>query len=105
MLLWIPLAFLVASLTGSIAWAGLRGWRLWKAFRSVSGRLADGAECLVAKGEATERRAVAAAANAERLAAAAERLQGSLSQLAVLRAAFGESRAAFGAARGTVPRK
>jgi hypothetical protein len=105
MLFWLPLAFLLASLAGSIGWAALRGWRLWKAFRAVSGRLADEAARLVAKGEATEKRAVAATANAERLAATAERLQDSLAQLAVLRAAFGESRAAFGAVRGTVPRK
>ena len=105
MLFWLPFAFLIVSLTGSIAWAALRGFRLWRAFRAVSGRLADEAASLVAKGEATEQRAGDATANAERLATAAERLQGSLAQLAVLRAAFAESRGAFGAARGTVPRK
>src|SRR6185312_1419010 len=77
MLFWTPFAFLVVSLAGSATWAALRGWRLWKSFRRVSGRLAGEADRLVAKGEATEKRAVAATANAERLAHAADRLQGS----------------------------
>jgi hypothetical protein len=104
-LFWIPLAFLLVSLLGSIAWAAARGWRLWRVFRRVSGRMADEVERLVERGTATEERATAVTANAERLAGAAERLQGSLAQLAVLRAAFAESRSTFGAARGTVPRK
>jgi hypothetical protein len=104
-LFWIPFAFLVVALVGSIAWAAARGWRLWRVFRGVSGRLLEAIGRVADAGVKAEERATSLSANGERLTAAIEHLQASLERLAVIRAAVAESKAAFGSLRGNVPRK
>ena len=40
--LWIPLAFLILAVAGSLVHAALRGWALWRAFRRTSRRVNRG---------------------------------------------------------------
>jgi hypothetical protein len=103
--LWIPLAFLVVAAAGSLVWAALRGWRLWRTFRAVSRRTTHALGRVAEKGAAVEERALALSGNAERLGSAAERLRAALAELTVLRAAYAESRGAYRSIRGAVPRK
>jgi hypothetical protein len=104
-LLWLPLAFLIVALLGSLGWAALGGWRLWLAFRGVSDRLVEATGRVVEAGLKAEERATSLSANGERLAGAVEHLQASLERLAVIRAAVAESASAFGSLRSNVPRK
>ncbi|HZQ82651.1 MAG TPA: hypothetical protein VFB25_11815 [Gaiellaceae bacterium] len=103
--IWLSGAFLFVAVVGSAAYAGARGWRLWRTFRRTSRRAGDAVEQLLDKAAAVEEHAVAIGGNAERLSAAAARLQESLAELAVLRAAVEEAREPLDALRGAVPTK
>ena len=103
--IWLAATFLAVAILGSLAYAGLRAWRLWRAFRSITGRLTDAMGRVAATADEAERHAVGLSAGSERLASASERLQRSLAELGVLRAAAAESRAAWSSLRGTMPRK
>ena len=103
--IWLPAAFLVAAVVGSAGYAGLRGWRLWLAFRRTSERAGDAVTELTDKAAAVEEHAVAIAGNAEKLTVAVARLQEALAELAVLRAAAQEAKEPLDALRGLVPTK
>ena len=104
-MIWIALAFCVLAVAGSLAYAAVRAWRLWKTIRATS-RLATEAAGRVMDSAATAEAHVASlGAGAERLATAMERLQASLAELAVIRAAASETSALLASIRGVVPRK
>jgi hypothetical protein len=105
LLVWISLAFLVVALVGSIATAAVRGLRLWRGFRAVSGAVSSALDDVSRRAAEAERRAVALGEHGEGLQAAVERLRESLAQLAVLRSAATDARATLFAFRGVVPRK
>jgi hypothetical protein len=105
MLLWLPLAFLVVAIVGSLAVAALRAWRLWRTTRSLSRRLTEAIGRVTAASASAEERATALTGATERLGGAVARLQRSLAELAVLQEAAGEARAAYAAFRGIVPTK
>jgi hypothetical protein len=103
--LWVAVAFCVVAVVGSLAYAGLHAWRLWRAFGEASRRAGDALGRVSAAAAATEERALNATAGTPRLAAATGRLQESLAELAVIRKAASEPQALLAALRGAVPRK
>ena len=103
--IWLSLAFCVLASIASAAWAGSRGWQLWRGFSTTSGRLTDELAKVTDAAEAAERRATAATAGTERLLAATERLRRSLAELAVLRNAASEPQALVAKLRALVPSK
>ena len=104
-MIWIALAFCVVAVAGSVAYAAVRAWRLWKTVRATSRKATEAAGRVLASAEAAERHVTSLGAGAERLATAMEHLQGSLAELAVLRAAAGETQSLLASIRGVVPRK
>ena len=103
--LWIPLAFLVVAGLGSLVYAALRGWRLWRTFRRSSRGASRALAHVADTASEAERHAVALTGNTERLQDVVARLQLSLAELSVLRAAYAEGRGLYSSLRGTVPRK
>jgi len=103
--IWVTLAFCVLAVAGSIAYAAVRAWRLWKTVRATSRRATEAVGRVTASAAAAEEHAVSLTAGTERLTAAIERLQASLAELAVIRAAASETSALLAAIRGVVPRK
>jgi hypothetical protein len=103
--IWLALLFLVVAILGSIAYAALRAWRLFKTFRSTMSRAGDALGGVTDKATEAERHASALSTNAERLTHALDRLQEALAELAILRTAYGEARSAFASVRGFAPRK
>ena len=104
-MIWIALAFCILPVSGSIAWAAMRAWRLWKTVRATTRTATEAAGRVLASAEATEAHVTSLGAGAERLATAMERLQASLGELAVIRAAAGEAQSLLASIRGVVPRK
>ncbi|HET7128091.1 MAG TPA: hypothetical protein VFJ93_03335 [Gaiellaceae bacterium] len=104
-MIWIALAFCVLAVSGSIAYAAMRAWRLWKTVRATSRAAADATGRVLASAEAAEAHVTSLGAGAERLATAMERLQASLAELAVIRAAAAEAQSLLASIRGVVPRK
>ena len=103
--IWLSLAFCVLASIASAAWAGSRGWSLWRGFSTTSGRLTGAIDEVTTAAAAAEQRATAVTAGTERLLAATERLQRSLAELAVLRDAASEPQALVAKIRGLVPSK
>jgi hypothetical protein len=103
--LWIAVAFCVVAVVGSLAYAAVHAWRLWRAFRDTSRRAGDAVARVATAAAAAEQQARGATADVEKLTGAAERLQVSLAELAVLRSAAAEPQALLAALRGAVPRK
>ncbi len=104
-MIWLAVLFLVVAILGSLAYAGLRAWRLYKTFRATMGRAGDALLRVTDKATEAERHAVSLSANAERLQRALDRLQEALAELAVIRAAYAEAKGAFASVRGFAPRK
>jgi hypothetical protein len=104
-MIWIAVAFCLVAVLGSLAYATLRGLRLWRATRAASQRAADAIGAVTASAARAEERALGLTEKSERLAAATERLQVSLAELAVIRRAAAEPRTLLGSLRATVPRK
>ncbi|HUZ82278.1 MAG TPA: hypothetical protein VMU73_08525 [Gaiellaceae bacterium] len=102
---WIALAFLLVALAGSVAFAALRGLRVWRSFRAFSTTTGAALDSVMRTASAAEEHAASLAAGAERLARANEHLQSSLAELGLLRDAAGEARASVARLRGAVPRK
>jgi len=102
---WIALALGIAGFVAGATVAVSRAFRTWRTFRRTSRNVTRHLGDLAAKGEATEKKAVAATANSAKLAEAAASMQESLAELAVIRAAFSEATAGVGRVRGAVPRK
>jgi hypothetical protein len=90
---WVSLAFFVLAAAGSAAFAGVHGWRTFKAFRSFTDATTGALAAVADRGAVAEEHALAASRAVERLNAALARLQESLGQLAVLRGAAAEARA------------
>ena len=104
-MIWIAVAFCLLAVIGSIAYAAVRGWRLWKTVRATSGRASEEVGRLMASAAVAEQHASSLGAGTERLADAMEHLQASLAELAVIRAAAAEPRNLLASIRGLVPRK
>jgi len=104
-LIWLCAAFLVVAVVGGATVAGLRGWRLYKAFRDTSSRTADAVARVTDAAMQAERRATSLAESTERLNRAIARLQESLAELAVLRAATDDVRNWIAVVRALVPTK
>jgi hypothetical protein len=104
-MIWLALAFCIVAVTGSIAYAAVRAWRLWKTVRTTSGRATEAAGRLMASASVAEQHASSLTAGTGRLADALENLQASLAELAVIRAAADEPRKVIASIRGLVPRK
>jgi hypothetical protein len=90
---WLSFAFFVVATGGAAAFAGLRGWRTFAAFRAFTGATTSALAAVADRGATAEEHALAASRAVERLNVALARLQESLAQLAVLRAAAAEARA------------
>ena len=104
-MIWIALAFCLVAGIGSIGYAALRAWRLWKTV-SATGKAANSAFTHVMSSAATaEKHAASLTAGTERLSVAIAHLQGSLDELAVIREAAAEPRNLLASIRGLVPRK
>jgi hypothetical protein len=104
-MIWIAVAFCLLAVIGSIGYAAIRAWRLWKTVRSTAGAATDAIGRVTSSAAATEERAVSLTAGTGRLSTAITHLQGSLEELAVIRAAAGEPRSLLTSIRGLVPRK
>jgi hypothetical protein len=103
--IWAALTFCLVAVIGSIAYAALRGWRLWRTVRATSTRATEAGERVMASTAVTEEHVVSLTTGTERLAAAMEHLQASLADLAAIRAAASEASALLASIRGVVPRK
>ncbi len=100
---WVALGFLLVATVASVTFAGVRGLRLWRVFRSFSGQAEQELDHVLRAAETTEQRSASLTTNQERLTQAREHLQISLAQLAVLRAAAAEANAALDRLRKAVP--
>jgi hypothetical protein len=89
---WISLVFLVVAAGGSAAFAGVRGWGTYRAFRALSGETTRALDDVLERAGAAEQHALAATRSSERFASAVARLQRSLAELAILRDAAAEAR-------------
>ena len=105
MLLWLPLAFLVVAVFGSLVVAAVRGRHLWRLARGVSGPLAEAVDRVAASAALAGEKADALAGAGERFDAARERLRHSVAELAVLQAAAGEVQAGIDELQDLMPRK
>jgi methyl-accepting chemotaxis protein len=103
--IWLSLTFCVLASIASAAWAGSRGWQLWRGFSTTSGQLTDALGRVTSAADAVEQRATAVTAGTERLLAATERLQRSLAELEILRRAASEPQGLLAKLRELVPRK
>jgi hypothetical protein len=104
-MLFFALAFFIAAVLGPLAYAAIRGLRLYRTFRAVSRRAAGATGRVAASTEAAERRAAVLPAKSEALAAATARLSVALEELSVLRQAAAEPGALATSVRRVVPRK
>jgi hypothetical protein len=102
---WICLAFLVVATVGSLVVAATHGWRLWRAFRGLSGRITDALGEVERSAAAAESHAAGLGEGSEHLNAAIARLQVSLAELAAIGGAAAEARSLLAGVRGVVPRK
>ena len=102
---WLALAFFLVAVLGSLGFAALRAWRLWKTVRATAKAATDAVGRVMTSAETAERRAVSLTAGTERLSAAITQLQASLEELAAVRAAAAEPRKLLASIRGLVPRK
>jgi hypothetical protein len=90
---WVSFGFFVVVTAGSAVFAGVRAWRLVKAFRAFTGAATSALDGVLERSSVAEEHALAATRAVERLTRALARLQESLARLAVLRAAAAEARA------------
>ncbi|HEY6962712.1 MAG TPA: hypothetical protein VI408_12550 [Gaiellaceae bacterium] len=104
-MIWAAGIFCLVSVAGSLAFAGSRGWRLYRTVKRTSARLAAEAARVGDAGARVEAKALAASASTEKLTAASARLQVALAELTVIREAAAEPRALLATLRGAVPRK
>ena len=105
LLIWLSLAFCLASIAIASFVLVRRGLGAWRAFRSFTEATASGLDHVMTTAAAAEAHIGAAGDGTVRLEAASTRLQRSLAELAVLRAAAGEARSFVAGVRGVVPRK
>jgi hypothetical protein len=101
----ISLLFLVVAIVGSSVVLTVRGLRLWRAVKSLTGSLTSALADVAERAAATEAHAVAVTGRTERLTVAVAGLQESLERLKILSAATGEARRALTGWRGVVPKK
>ena len=97
--------FCAVAVAGSAAWTGVRGLRLWRAFRSLSRRATEAVAAVTGSAARAEERAGGLTGKTEQLTAAVARLQESLAELAAIRRAAAEPQALLRSLRGAVPRK
>jgi hypothetical protein len=104
-MIWIAVAFCLAAVVGSLAYAAVRALSLWRTFRQMSSHATDAVGAVAASAARVEERAQGLTGKTEQLAAAHARLQVSLEELAAIRRAAAEPQALLRSLRGTVPRK
>lgn len=104
-MIWIAVAFCLAAVFGSLAYAAFRGFRLWRTSKAVSRRATDLIAGVTASAARVEERATGLGDKSERLALATAGLQRSLDELAAIRHAAAEPQALIRTLRGAVPRK
>ena len=102
---WLALAFFVVAVVGSIAYAAIRAWRLWRTLRGASRRAGDALDRVTASAAAAEAHATSLSGGTQRLTAATASLQVALAELQAIRAAVAEPFALLALLRGAVPRK
>ena len=102
---WLALAFCLVAVIGSIGYAAIRAWRLWKTIRATARAANYEVNRVMSSAAAAEKRALSLTAGTERLSTAITHLQGSLQELAVIRTAADEPRSLLASIRGLVPRK
>jgi hypothetical protein len=105
LLTWVSLLFLVVALAGSIAFAGSRGLRTWRAFRRFSTATSSAVADVLNRAAEAEQHVAAFGEGTEKLSAALARLEKSRAELDVIQAAAAEARSSLFAFRGAVPRK
>jgi hypothetical protein len=65
---WLALAFFLVAVLGSLGFAALRAWRLWKTVRATAKAATDAVGRVMTSAETAERRAVSLTAGTERRA-------------------------------------
>jgi hypothetical protein len=103
--IWGAIAFCGVAVLGSLAYAAVRGLRLWRTFRATTRRGTAALDRVLASAASAEEHALGLTAGAERLATATGSLQEALAEIAAIRAAAAEPRAFVTSVRGLVPRK
>jgi hypothetical protein len=104
-LVWIALGVGLAAVAGALAFAVVRGLRLWRQLRATGAALAQELERLAAAGEQIAARAERLGGDTPRLAARLERLSESRARLAILLSAVQGVRASVGRLTTLAPRK
>jgi hypothetical protein len=104
-MIWIAVAFCLVAVFGSLAYAAVRGFGLWRTFRTTSRRASEAIGAVAASAARTEERAEGLTEKTERLTEATDRLQRSLGELSAIRRAAAEPQALLRSLRATVPRK
>ncbi len=89
---WAALGFLVVAAVGGGILVGLRGWRLWQAFASLTAGVGGGLDSLLTGAERLAAHAERSAEHAQELTAAVERLRTAERRSAILLGAAGEVR-------------
>ena len=102
---WLALAFFLVAVLGSLAYAGLRAWRLWRTLRGTSRRAGEALDRVTASAAAAEAHATSLSGGTQRLTAATTSLQEALAELHAIRAAVAEPLALLAVLHGAVPRK
>src|SRR5205823_5681287 len=94
-LVWSSFAFLLVAAGGGATFAGLRGLRAWRTFRSLRRSIGAGLVEVTARVAGMEARLAQATASAARLERAQRQLQDSLATARLLAAAAGDARGAL----------
>jgi len=92
-LLWLPLAFMVAAIVAGLALAAVRALRAWRDVKRLGKRVREELDGVSRAAAEIEVHLERASAGSERLTAALDRLARSRARLDVQRAALKEARA------------
>src|SRR5436190_8706314 len=92
---WIALALIVVGLAAGLAFAIVRGLRLWRQVKSAGGTLGREADRIARAAASISDHLERASASSDELRAASERLERSRAALAVQQAAIREARLAI----------
>jgi hypothetical protein len=95
MAFWVSLAVFVVGLVGGLAYAALRGFRMWRNLKRTSGVLTAETDRIARVADEITAQLDRASASGTRLGESGERLRGSVARLQVQRAALEEARAAI----------
>ncbi len=105
MLFWLSLAFALAAVVGSVAYAVVQGLKAFRASKRLLSTTGEELERISRASAEIELHLQAAAAGGTRLDASLTRLGSSRARLNVLTSALVDARAAAGRLTGVYPRK